>query len=92
MIDANNVAWPGNIYFTGQIHFTKSESHPDLFWTRDADPRFILPSDNPTIADFHVSSESPAKGAGIATAFPLTDRDGGQVAKMQRPDIGAFVR
>jgi len=55
-----------------------------------SDPQFINPSDDPTVANFHIRYTSPARDSGTTTLAPGTDLDG--VARPQGAGIdrGAY--
>ncbi len=58
--------------------------------TPRADPRFVNPSDDPAMADFHLQAGSPAIRAGNATPAPSPDLAG--IPRPQGPanDLGAY--
>ena len=77
------VTFANNIYYGGNI--------PPSLGQNDqiADPQFVNPSIDPTAADFHLKSTSPAVKAGQSTTFePYTDFDGNVRGKT--PDDGAY--
>jgi parallel beta-helix repeat protein len=56
--------------------------------TITGNPNFILPSTNPTIADFHLQATSNAINAGTNLNAPITDKDG--LIRTSPVDIGCY--
>ena len=66
-----NVVRSHNLYFGGNSAPIMGE-HDSI-----ADPQFVNPSVDATVADFHLKAGSPALGAGVTKPFgPLLDLDG----------------
>ncbi|MDQ3814963.1 MAG: right-handed parallel beta-helix repeat-containing protein, partial [Armatimonadota bacterium] len=74
-----------NLYFGGNI--------APIMGTNDviADPQFVAPSTDYTVADFHVKPGSPAIGTGRIEPFsPILDLDG--KPRGATPDKGAYQK
>ena len=56
--------------------------------TITGNPNFILPSNNPSTADFHLQAISNAINAGTNSNAPLTDKDG--LIRTSQIDIGCY--
>ena len=54
------------------------------------DPKFMIPTINGLVADFHLQDGSIAAGAGTQTDAPTTDHDG-QPRQSNSVDIGAYI-
>lgn len=81
---AAGVTFDYNIYF-GSYKAAVVGAH-DLL----ADPKFVLPSTNPKVADFHLKPDSPAIDSGTDAAVARTDLDGASRVQGPAPDRGAY--
>jgi parallel beta-helix repeat protein len=79
-----NVTYDYNVYF--------NSSNILIMGAHDivADPQFINPSTDPTVANFQLKATSPAVNAATLTIFALTDILGIKRPKGNGPDIGAY--
>lgn len=90
--NSTNIVRANNLYFGGGIAPRMGEGD------RVADPKFVSPSIDGAVADFHLQADSPAIGAGRVEAFsPYLDLQGtprGSWSSMTtlRPSIGAYQR
>lgn len=80
------IVFSHNLYFGGNIAPTLGVS--DVV----GDPRFLNPSKNDKVADFHLRSDSPAVGKGITVSFsPLLDL-AGNPRRPGNPTEGAYEK
>jgi hypothetical protein len=80
-----NVVFSHNLYFGGNIAPTLGDG--DVI----ANPRFVRPSRDGKVADFHLREDSPAVGKGISLPFaPFLDRAG--KPRKNPPTEGAYEK
>ncbi len=85
--NATNLTWAYNLYYGGNS--TPSKGNIDI-GNVIRDPKFVNPSRDPSVADFHLQAISPALGTGVTQAFsPYLDLDG-RVRNAAAPDKGAY--
>ncbi len=79
-----NLIYSHNLYFGGNIAPIMGAA--DVI----ADPRFINPSRDGSVADFHLQPNSPARGTGLAQPYsPFLDLDK-RIRSTVAPDKGAY--
>jgi hypothetical protein len=81
-----NVTFDHNLYFGGNIAPTMGQGD------RIGDPLFINGSRDPNTADFRLSPNSPARGAGVQSALtvPLINRADEPRSVKSAPNLGAY--
>jgi hypothetical protein len=82
-VEDPTVVYDYNLYYGSDQILAKGEH--DL----NADPKFVMASTNPKVADFHLQPGSPALGTGLTGAFvAATDIDG--KPRGDKPSRGAY--
>ena len=82
--ESKNISFANNTYYN---HLNLS-----LLGSNDktADPKYINPSIDPAVANFHLQSKSPAINTGTSTSAPSTDFDGKKRPSGSGYDRGAY--